>query len=122
MMNGQRAEALAQWRQALRQDPDNLRVLNATAWVLATCADAGLRNGADAVTLAGHAVEITSGREPALLATLAAAYAEAGRFDRAVELEKRATDLAAQQGNAPLAVALRTRLTQLQAKTPIRQP
>jgi tetratricopeptide (TPR) repeat protein len=122
MMNGQRAEALAQWRQALRQDPDNLRVLNDTAWVLATCADAALRNGTEAVTLAGHAVEITSGRDPALLATLAAAYAEAGRFDRAVELEKRATDLATQQGNAPLAVALRTRLTQLQAKTPIRQP
>jgi tetratricopeptide (TPR) repeat protein len=119
MMNGQRARALAQWRQALRQDPDNLRVLNDAAWALATCADAALRNGAEAVT---HAVDLTSGREPALLATLAAAYAEAGRFDRAVELEKRAIDLATQQGNAPLAVALRTRLTQLQAKTPIRQP
>ena len=122
MTNGQKAQALAQWRQALRQDPDNLRVLNGTAWVLATCADAALRNGSEAVTLAEHAVELTSGREPALLATLAAAYAEAGRFDRAVELEKRATDLATQQGNAPLATTLRTRLTQLEAKTPIRQP
>jgi tetratricopeptide (TPR) repeat protein len=122
MTNGQKAQALAQWRQALRQDPDNLRVLNDTAWVLATCADAALRNGTEAVTLAGHAVEIASGRDPALLATLAAAYAEAGRFDRAVELEKRATDLATQQGNAPLAATLRARLTQLEAKTPIRQP
>ena len=68
------------------------------------------------------AVELTSGREPALLGTLAAAYAEAGRFDKAVELEKRAADLATQQGNAPLAGILRSRLTQLQAKTPIRQP
>ena len=76
----------------------------------------------DLVTLAGHAVDLTSGREPALLATLAAAYAEAGRFDRAVEMEKRATDLATQQGNAPLAATLRARLTQLQAKIPIRQP
>src|ERR1019366_1741622 len=114
MINGQRAQALAHWRQALRQAPDNLPVLNDTAWALATCAEA--------VPLAEHAVALTSGREPALLATLAAAYAEAGRFDRAVEMEKRATDLATQQGNAPLAVALRTRLTQLQAKTPIRQP
>ena len=122
MTNGQKAQALAQWRQALRQDPDNLRVLNDTAWVLATGADAALRNGNEAVTLAEHAVELTSGREPALLATLAAAYAEAGRFDRAVELEKRATDLATQHGNAPLATTLRTRLTQLEAKTPIRQP
>jgi tetratricopeptide (TPR) repeat protein len=122
MMNGQRAQALAHWRHALRQAPDNLRALNDTAWALATCADAALRNGAEAVTLAEHAVELTSGREPALLGTLAAAYAEAGRFDKAVELEKRAADLATQQGNAPLAGILRSRLTQLQAKTPIRQP
>jgi tetratricopeptide (TPR) repeat protein len=122
MMNGEKAQALAQWRQALRQAPDNVRVLNDTAWLLATCADAALRNGTDAVALAGHAVELTSGREPALVATLAAAYAETGRFDRAVELEQRATDLATQQGNAPLAATLRTRLTALQAKTPIRQP
>jgi tetratricopeptide (TPR) repeat protein len=122
LMNGQRAQALAQWRQALRQDPDNLRVLNDTAWLLATCADAALRNGTEAVTLAGHAVDLTSGREPAPLATLAAAYAEAGGFDRAVELEKRAIDLATQQGNAPLAATLRARLTQMQAKIPIRQP
>lgn len=122
MKNGQKAQALAQWRQALRQAPDNPRVLNDTAWVLATCADAALRNGTEAVTLAEHAVDLTSGRDPALLATLAAAYAEAGRFERAVELEKRATDLATQQGNAPLAATLRARLTQLQAKTPIRQP
>ena len=122
MINGQRAQALAHWRQALRQAPDNLPVLNDTAWALATCADAALRNGTEAVTLAEHAVALTSGREPALLATLAAAYAEAGRFDRAVEMEKRATDLATQQGNAPLAATLRARLTQLQAKIPIRQP
>jgi tetratricopeptide (TPR) repeat protein len=121
MKNGQRAEALALWRQALRQAPDNLRVLNDTAWALATCSDAALRNGAEAVTLAEHAVQLSSGREPALLGTLAAAYAEAGRFDKAVELEKRATDVATQEGNAPLAATLRARLAQLQANTPIRQ-
>ncbi|SPF33310.1 Tetratricopeptide TPR_2 repeat protein (modular protein) [Candidatus Sulfopaludibacter sp. SbA4] len=122
MMNGQRAPALAEWRQALRQDPDNLRVLNDTAWVLATCADAAIRNGAEAVALAEHAAEITSGREASVLATLAAAYAETGRFDRAVELESRATDLAAREGNAVLAATLRSRLTLLQARSPIRQP
>jgi len=122
MRKGQRAQALAQWRQALSQAPDNLRVLNAAAWALATCPDASLRNGAEAVTLAERAVKLTSGREPALLATLAAAYAEAGRFDKAVESEQRAADLATRDGNAPLAATLRTRLTQLQARTPIRQP
>jgi tetratricopeptide (TPR) repeat protein len=122
MMNGQTAQALAHWRQALRQAPDYLPALNDTAWTEATCADTALRNGAEAVTLAEHAVELTSGREPALLGTLAAAYAEAGRFDKAVDTEERAANLATQEGNAPLAASLRARLTQLQAKTPIRQP
>jgi tetratricopeptide (TPR) repeat protein len=114
------AEALAQWRQALRQEPDNLRVLNDIAWMLATCADDAIRNGTEAVALAEHAVEIASGHQPSLLATLAAAYAEAGRFDKAVEFETRAIDLATWEGNAPLAATLRTRLAQLQAKAPIR--
>jgi tetratricopeptide (TPR) repeat protein len=122
MLNGQKAQALAQWRQALRQAPDNLRALNDAAWALATCADAALRNGPEAVTLAEHLVALTSGRDPVPLATLAAAYAEVGRFDKAVESENRAIDLATQQGNAPMAATLRTRLAQLQAKDPIRQP
>jgi tetratricopeptide (TPR) repeat protein len=114
--------AIPHLERALRQAPDNPAVLNEAAWVLATCTDATLRNGTEAVTLAEHAVELTSGRDAAMLATLAAAYAETGRFDKAVELEKRAADLATQQGNAPLAATLRARLTQLEAKTPIRQP
>ncbi len=122
MRNGRGAEALAEWRQALHQEPDNVRILNDTAWVLATSADAALRNGGEALTLARHAVELTSGKDPSLLATLAAACAESGRFDEAVEVERRAADLAARQGNATLAAALRARLAQLQAKSPIRQP
>jgi tetratricopeptide (TPR) repeat protein len=119
---GQGGDGLAHWRKALRKDPDNLQVLNDTAWVLSTSSDDKLRNGTEAVTLAEHAVQLTSGREPAVLATLAAAYAEAGRFDQAVETEQRATDLAAQQGDASMAVTLRARLEQLKAKTLIRQP
>ncbi len=120
--NGQRPQALAQWRQALVEDPDNLQVLNETAWELATCPDAALRNGTEAVRLAAHAVELTSGHDPALLATLAAAYGEGGHFDKAMDLEKRAADLAAEQGNSTLAGTLHARLRELQAKNPIRQP
>jgi len=121
VMKGQGAEGLAHWRQALRKDPDNLQALNDAAWLLATSSDASLRNGSEAVSMAGHAVQLTSGREPALLGTLAAAYAEAGEFDKAVELEQRATDLATQQGNTRLAATLGGRLALFQAKTPIRQ-
>jgi tetratricopeptide (TPR) repeat protein len=121
VMTGQKTEGLAQWRQALRRDPDNVPVLNETAWVLSTSTDASLRNGSEAVPLAEHAVQLTSAHEPEILGTLAAAYAETGRFDKAVEMEKRAADLAAQQGNTQLAATLGARLTLFEDKAPIRQ-
>jgi len=121
VMKGQRAEGLAHWRQVLKKDPDHLRVLNDTAWLLATSSDATLRNGKEAIPLAEHAVQLTSAREPALLGTLAAAYAEAGEFDKAMEMEQRATDLASQQGKARLAATLGERMALFQAKQPIRQ-
>jgi tetratricopeptide (TPR) repeat protein len=121
VMSDRGAEGLAFWRQALSKDPDNLQVLNDTAWVLATASDSALRDGNAALPLAEHAVELTSAREPAILGTLAAVYAETGRFDKAIELEQRATELATQQGNSDLAQRLNTRLALFQGKTPIRQ-
>jgi tetratricopeptide (TPR) repeat protein len=120
MAGRRRAEALSHWRLALRQTPDDVLLLNDTAWLLATSADPALRNGLEAVTFATHAVELTSGRAPALLATLAAAYAEANRFEQAIETQQRAIRLAAEQGNIQLAAYLRTRLPQFQARLPIR--
>ena len=61
------------------------------AWLLATCPDNLLRNGEKAVELAQQAGG--AGRKRYLLQlldALAAAYAEAGRFDKAVETAKRA--------------------------------
>jgi hypothetical protein len=60
-------------------------------------------------------------REPAVLGTLAAAYAETGSYDRAIETEQKAADLAARQGNAQLAEMLSQRLALFEKKTPIRQ-
>jgi len=73
------------------------------------------------VPLAEHAVELTSQKEPAILGTLAAAYAEAGSFDKAVEVELRAIELATQMGNAQLTQSLNDRLALFQTKTPVRQ-
>jgi tetratricopeptide (TPR) repeat protein len=121
VMNGRGADGIEHWRQAIKREPDNVKWLNDTAWLLATSADAALRNGREAISLAEHAVELTSSREPALLGTLAAAYAEAGDFDKAQEVEHRAAGLAKQQGNDHLAAMLGGRLALLEAKTPIRQ-
>jgi Dolichyl-phosphate-mannose-protein mannosyltransferase len=62
--------------------PDSPRMLDELAWLLATYPDSNSRDGAEAVRLAGRACELTDRRVPALLATLAAAYAEAGDFPR----------------------------------------
>jgi tetratricopeptide (TPR) repeat protein len=121
VMKGRAAEGLAQWRQVLKEEPDNLRALNDAAWLLATSQDAGLRNGKEAVQLAQHAEQITSAQEPSVLGTLAAAYAEAGAFDKAIEAEQQATDLAKRQGKAELAADLGGRMTLLQTRMPIRQ-
>ncbi len=121
VMTGKGEEGLKYWKQALARDPDNLQVLNDTAWVLSTSNDASIRNGAEAMKLAEHAVQLTSNGEPALLGTLAAACAETGSFDKAVELEQQATDLAAQKGETDLSMSLRKRLELFQEKTPIRQ-
>ena len=121
VIEGRGAEGLAHWKLALSKDPDNLQVLNDTAWVLATSRDDALRNGAAALPLAEQAVQLTSESEPAILGTLAAVYAEMGRFDKAIELEQRAAERATQQGKAALAQNLSARLALYQDKTPIRQ-
>ena len=59
-------------------------MLDELAWLLATYPDSNARDGAEAVRLAERACALTDRRIPALLATLAAAYAEAGDFPRAV--------------------------------------
>lgn len=119
-MKGDKADALKHWELVLKEDPDNPRVLSDTAWLLSTAPEASLRNGPEAVRLASRAAQITRGHEPMVLGTLAAAYAEAGQFTKAVEIEHQASQLARQQGNEPLASMLDTRLATLQAGNPIR--
>jgi tetratricopeptide (TPR) repeat protein len=121
IMSGHGVDGLAHWREGLRKEPDNLLLLNETAWLLATAQDAGVRNGKEAVDMARHVVDLTSGRSPKVLGTLAAAYAEAGQFDQAIATEQQAEELARQQGNTALARSLGEQLTALRGNTPIRQ-
>jgi len=79
---GQPREAVAQYRQVVSLKPDSVEALNNLAWLLATSADDSLRNGAEAVRAAERACRITGYKEVVPLGTLAAAYAEAGRFQR----------------------------------------
>ncbi|MGD0745743.1 MAG: tetratricopeptide repeat protein, partial [Verrucomicrobiota bacterium] len=80
LKNGNWVEAIAQFEKALQINPDYAEARNDLAWVLATCPEASLRNGNQAVALAQRANQLTGDGNPAFLGTLATAYAEAGRF------------------------------------------
>jgi tetratricopeptide (TPR) repeat protein len=95
---GRTREAVAQYQEALRLNPNMAGALNNLAWVLATSPDDELRNGAEAVRLAEHACELTHHGQPLFMGTLAAAYAEAGRFPEAVTTAEKAEQLATDAG------------------------
>jgi tetratricopeptide (TPR) repeat protein len=120
IMKGNRMEARAEWRVALQSDPDNVRVLNDLSWLLSTAPEPALRSGAEAVRLASHGEELTHGQDPMLLGTLAAAYAEAGDFDKAIATEQRALNVAGSQGNSQLVALLNSRLVLLRQQKAIR--
>jgi tetratricopeptide (TPR) repeat protein len=119
-IKGKVPEALAAWRAVLRLDPNHVAVLQQTAWVLATSPDASLRDGPQAVTLAQRAARLTGGGQPSILDTLAAAYAEAGRFSEAVQIATKLLELARKQDNGRMVETLEARIALYRAGTPFR--
>jgi tetratricopeptide (TPR) repeat protein len=122
LRQGRIKEALAQYEAALAAQPANPSVLSSLAWVLATCPEAPIRNGPRAVELAQQAEQLTGGQNPSVLGTLAAAYAEAGRFPEAVATAQRALELAMARAAAGQVESLRARLGLYQAGSPYRDP
>lgn len=103
------AAAVAQLEEAMAALPNNLRPANDLAWLLAVCPQGSVRDGARAVQLAERACRMTRQSNPVLLGTLAAAYAEAGRFTDAIDTVTRAMRLVAPQDKL-LAEQLRRQL------------
>ncbi len=106
----QPADALGHLREASRLQPYWADPLNATAWILATDGDAQVRNGPEAVKLAETAATLTMWQKPEILNTLAAAYAEAGRFDDATRTAATAITLAQKSGQGRLAAQIQSLL------------
>jgi tetratricopeptide (TPR) repeat protein len=139
---GRLAEALAHYQRAVDTRPDfaeaqnnlasasyQLRMqygtvgaMNATAWVLATTPDDSIRNGRQAVASAQRAVQLSDNRDPAVLDTLAAAYAEAGQFVAAIETARRAWELASAGTDKPLANHIHARIVLYRNQKPYRTP
>jgi cytochrome c-type biogenesis protein CcmH/NrfG len=96
---------MAEYRKALQISPENVAALSNLAWLLATSADASLRNGSEAVALAERAESASSRSDnhATVLRIVAAAFAETGRFAEAKETAQKALESAKIQGNTVLA-------------------
>ena len=116
---GRMTDAVAHYQRALDVRPDDLLLLNRAGWILATDAGAA-RDGARAVVLAEHAVRLSSRQDVESLDTLAAAYAETGRFDEAVAVATEALRLAPARQPA-IVPELQQRLTLYEGRGRFRQ-
>jgi tetratricopeptide (TPR) repeat protein len=92
---GSAEEAAIQYRCALLLNPKQDAAMNNLSSLLATSSNDGLRNGAEAAQLGEQACALTQYRKPIYIGTLAAAYAECGRFSGAVTTAEKAEKLAA---------------------------
>lgn len=91
---GDTAQAIVYYRESARLKPDQADVCNNLAWLLATSPDQKLRNGAEAAGWAELACGLTGYTQTVYVGTLAAAYAEAGRFQDATATAEKAIALA----------------------------
>ncbi len=118
--SGNEARAIDEFRQGLGNAREDYHIATRLARLLAISSSPQLRNGAEAVRLAETASEITSHRDPEMLDVLAAAHAENGQFETAVETARRAHELAISAGRLYLATQIEGRLESYRARRPIR--
>lgn len=97
---GEYGRAVADYTQAIRLNPTLITALNNRAWIRATSADPHYRDGKAAVLDATKTCELTGWKNPHYLATLAAACAESGDFEKAVKWEERAIELSPERSKA----------------------
>lgn len=99
---GDFAEVHQTLRAALHNNPQHRTLQNNLAWFLATCPDDAQRSGAEAVTLAQDLCARSQEPVPQWLDTLAAAHAEVGDFDKAVQLVQQAIDRVHERVSTPI--------------------
>jgi tetratricopeptide (TPR) repeat protein len=90
---GRRRDASGILERIVGEKPDDVDALKNYAWILATAPEESLRDGGRAITLAQRALA-KAPENPFVQATLAAAYAESGRFPEAARLAEQALAVA----------------------------
>lgn len=114
---GKHAEAIADYEIAMKLKPKDAGILNNLAWVLATSTFDDLRNGARAIEIAQQACELTEFKQAHILSTLAAGYAESGKFAEAIEWSEKAVAL----GEGPVKEQLAAELDSYKQGKPWRE-
>jgi len=121
LRKGALKEAIAHYNEAIALAPQDPHSRSNLAWVLATSSDASIRDGAKAVELARQAVSLSGGRELLFFRTLAAAYAETGRFSDAIAVIQQAVPIARMQGKTDLANLLEEDVLLYRGQLPLRR-
>jgi tetratricopeptide (TPR) repeat protein len=116
---GKHAEAVKDYEETLKLEPDDTHVLNNYAWVLATSPDDGVRNADRSIELGRKACELTKYEKAHILSTLAAGYAEKGDWENAVKWSSKAVELGGAE--AEVSDQLRKELESYKEKKPWRE-
>jgi len=112
-------DAADHYREALRIDSQSVTALQGLSWELATDPDSKMRNGPEAVKLALAAVKMSN--SPVAWDTLAAAYAETGQFNEALDAANQAVSLAMQAGNENMAARFQDHLRLYEQRQPFHE-
>jgi tetratricopeptide (TPR) repeat protein/thiol-disulfide isomerase/thioredoxin len=128
LASGDLAAAMAEYRKILAARQSWPPAANDLAWILATHPNDAVRNGTEAVAIAEELVRVTAEQPSAnFLGTLAAAYAEAQKFDqairtcqKAIEVETAAATKAKVEADQKLVAAYRERIKGFERRVPYR--
>lgn len=120
LANRRIADAVRILRVGADNATDNPVFQNMTAKILATSPDDRIRDGKAALVYALRANDLTGGKDPSVLATVAAAHAELGDFTKAGEVASAALDLAKSSSPPELASAIQAQIAGYRSSLPYR--
>jgi tetratricopeptide (TPR) repeat protein len=115
---GKFKDAIAHLEESLRLKPNEAEYMNDLAWALTIKINSGVYNPGKAIRLAQRACELTNYKKPELLDTLAAAYAAAGDYDKAIETAEKALELCQSPKQETMKKEIQSRLVLFKAGKP----
>lgn len=87
------AKSLADYEKAIALDPKNASAYHTAAYLLSVCPAPKYRDGEKAVRYATKACELTEWNNALAIDALAAAYAETGDFEKAIQFQTQADEM-----------------------------